>query len=130
MTRVLIVDDHENVLALVTELLKTSCTVVGALQDPAVVVDVALRTLPDVVVLDLNLGDVTGLQVARDLREAGSTAAVVMISGYDDDAVRQAAMAAGAQAYVVKTRLVADLVRTVDEAAAKTADAGHPGRSG
>jgi DNA-binding NarL/FixJ family response regulator len=117
VTSVLVVDDHENVLTLVSELLKVSCAVVGAVKDFRVVVETALETSPDVIVLDLNLGDATGLDVARWLRDAGSTAAIVMISGYDDEAVRQAALGAGAQAYVVKTRLVADLVRTVHEAA-------------
>ena len=58
----------------------------------------------------------TGLEIASRLRRSGSTAAVVFLTVHDEEDFVLAAKAAGAIGYVVKTRLVSDLVVAVQEA--------------
>jgi DNA-binding NarL/FixJ family response regulator len=79
----------------------------------------AARTLkPDVIVLDISMPGMNGLEVASRLREAGSTAAVVFLTVHNDEDFILAAKAAGAIGYVVKPRLFSDLTVAVQEARA------------
>jgi len=77
----------------------------------------AARTLqPDVIVLDISMPGMSGLDVAQSLKAVGSTAAVVFLTVHDDAEVMAAAKAAGGIRYVMKPRLVVDLARAVREA--------------
>ena len=103
--RVLVVDDHALVRSEVTAILSQACDVVGVAEDGPT----ALRHIgvlhPDVVVLDVSLPDMSGLEVVARLRRAGNTAWVVFVSAYEDDGVRRAALAAGGDRYIVKSQL-------------------------
>ena len=81
----------------------------------------AERLQPDVIVLDISMPGMTGLEVASCLREAGSTAALVFLTVHDEEDLVLAAKAAGGIGYVVKPRLGSDLMTAVREARA-----GHP----
>jgi len=71
-----------------------------------------------VVVLDISMPGMTGHEVASTLRQQGSTAAVVFLTVHDDKDFLDAAQAAGGTGYVVKRRLVSDLIVAVQEARA------------
>lgn len=118
MTRVLLVDDSEIMLACATAALTPGCTVVGAVKDGRQALE-AVRTLhPDVIVLDISMPGMTGLEVASRLRTDGSTAAVVFLTVHDDEDFVLAASQAGGIGYVVKPRLGSDLLHAVQEARA------------
>jgi DNA-binding NarL/FixJ family response regulator len=74
--------------------------------------------LPDVIVLDISMPGMTGLEVAASLREEGLTAAVVFLTVHDDEEFVIAARQAGGTGYVVKLRLASDLKLAVQEARA------------
>ena len=79
----------------------------------------ATRTLrPDVIVLDISLPDLSGLEIAGRLRETGSTAAVVFVTVHHDETLVLAAKAAGGIGFVVKRRIASDLLLAVREALA------------
>jgi DNA-binding NarL/FixJ family response regulator len=118
-TRVLLVDDNQAVLSRVASVLEPACAVVGQVQDGAAALDVSARLQPDVIVLDISMPGMSGLEVAARLREAGSTAAVVFLTVHDDAEVAGAAQAAGGIGYVVKRRLGTDLAHAVSEARAR-----------
>ena len=111
--RVVVVDDHALVRSRLTAILSQACDVVGVAEDGPT----ALRHIgvlhPDVVVLDVSLPDMSGLEVVARLRRAGNTTRVVILSVYDDDGVRQAAQAAGGDRYVVKSQLSEKLAEVV-----------------
>jgi DNA-binding NarL/FixJ family response regulator len=116
--RVLVVDDSEVMLACATAALSPGCTVVGAVKDGPQALAAARALRPDVIVLDISMPGMTGLEVASTLRADGSTAAVVFLTVYDDEDFVHAAKKAGGIGYVVKVRLAADLMHAVQEARA------------
>jgi DNA-binding NarL/FixJ family response regulator len=78
---VLIVDDHPSFRASARRLLEAEgCTIVGEAADGASAVAAVAELKPDVVLLDVQLPDIDGFEVARRLAEAGSRAAVVLTS--------------------------------------------------
>jgi DNA-binding NarL/FixJ family response regulator len=77
--------------------------VVGEAEDGQAALDIVEALRPDILVLDLHLPKVTGIEVARRLQAAGSATRVLVLSAYDDDDYVFAAMDAGAAGYLLKT---------------------------
>jgi DNA-binding NarL/FixJ family response regulator len=92
--------------------------VVGAVKDGRAALEAARTLRPDVIVLDISMPGMSGLEVAGRLHRAGSTAALVILTVHDEEEVVLAARAAGAIGYVVKPRLASDLTLAVHEALA------------
>lgn len=116
--RVLVVDDHSGMLARTAAVLSANCTVVGTAGDGQAALEAAATLQPDVIVLDISMRGMNGFEVAARLRAAGSRAAVVFLSAYDDAEFVAAAMAAGAAGYVLKPQINTELVRAVLTASA------------
>ena len=116
--RVLVVDDNEAILTRVAAVLTPSCVVVGAARDGRSAIEAAGKLQPEVIVLDISMPGMTGLEVARRLRAAGSRAAIVFLTVLEEDDIVAAARSAGALGYVVKPRLISDLLQAVREARA------------
>ena len=83
--------------------------VVAAISDGAIVVRECLRLRPDVVLLDISMGEVCGIDIARRLRDSGCAAKIVFLTVHEDADYMNAALGAGGSAYVVKSRLSLDL---------------------
>jgi len=114
--RVLLVDDNDEILALSRSVLASTCLVVGTAKDGPSALEAAEALRPDVIVLDISLRNMTGFDVAARLRDSGSTAAMVFFSLYAEEDIVARARAVGAIGYVVKPRLVVDLMHAVAEA--------------
>jgi signal transduction histidine kinase/ActR/RegA family two-component response regulator len=114
--RVLLVDDNDAMLDRASEVLTPPCVIAGKAHDGHAALKAAERLRPDVIVLDISMHDMTGLEVAAHLREAGSTAALVFLTAHDDEAYERAAQALGAVGYVLKSRLASDLLPAVQGA--------------
>jgi DNA-binding NarL/FixJ family response regulator len=118
--RVMIVDDHpvfrqglHNVLAAQEDLL-----VVGEAVDGQAAVDSAGLLRPDVVVMDINLPVLNGLQATRRLKSAHPQVAVVILTAYDDEEQVYHAIRSGASAYYAKDvspEQLASVIRCVNE---------------
>src|SRR5687767_2533981 len=111
--RVLLVDDNEAILARARAVLAPACVVVGTATDGPSGLRAATALLPDVIVLDISMPDMTGFEVAARLRQARSTAAIIFLTVHAEDDLVVTARAAGVTSYVVKSRLVLDLVHAV-----------------
>ncbi len=116
--RVLLVDDNEAMLARAASVLARGCTVVGTVRSGTAAIEAAAALKPDVVVLDISMPGMNGLELAQCLGEAGSTAALVFLTVHEDEEFVLAAQAAGGIGYVVKPRLSSDLMLAVREARA------------
>jgi DNA-binding NarL/FixJ family response regulator len=116
--RVLLADDHADFLATVARLLDGEYEVVGAVGDGESVLREAARLEPEVVVLDITMPGLNGIEAARMLKAEGDAAAVVVLTVHSDPDYVRAALAAGALGYVVKSRLASDLLPGLKEALA------------
>ena len=101
--RVLLVDDHPGIVRALSRLLSTECDVVGVMADGREAADAAARLQPVVIVVDLNLPDVSGLDVCRQIRDSNPRVKVVVISARIDEAIRDEALAAGASGFFEKS---------------------------
>ena len=101
--RVLLVDDHPGILKALGRVLSPSCDVVGVIADGREVADAAARLQPVVIVVDLNLPNVNGLDVCRQITENNPRAKVIVISAMADDDTRDEALAAGASGFFHKS---------------------------
>ena len=110
----LLADRHHGLRDSVRGLLEMEFETVFMVADEASVVEGAGRLKPSVVVLDLSLagGDLCGLLARVTERAPGSK--VLMLTLHDETTVAKAALAAGAQAVVLKSRLATDLLLAVD----------------
>ena len=114
--RVLLAEDYDALLVALRRLLAPSCDVVGSVADGLAVVDAAVRLRPDVVVIDLNLPTMNGLEACRRIRAAVPLSKIVLITAADDDTVRDRAFELGASAFVLKHRVVDDLGPAIQDA--------------
>jgi DNA-binding NarL/FixJ family response regulator len=117
--RVLIVDDHpiwrEGVAAGLEE---AGCSVVGTASDGAQALRVAAATRPKVVLLDLQLPDLSGAEVTRRLLSAYPSVRVVILSASADRQDVLDAVTAGASGYLVKSAQFSEVLSAVRSAAA------------
>ena len=100
--RVLLAEDHPAVAKAVCRLLTLDCDVVGTVADGSAVVEAAQRLRPDVIVVDLNLPNVTGLEVCRQIIQLNPEAKVIVFSAFNDPDVRRRSLEVGASAFIYK----------------------------
>ena len=113
--RVLIVDDHEVVREGLRSLLRrrSDMTVVGEADSVASAVEEAQRSQPDVVVMDVRLGDGSGVEACREIRAERPDTKVIMLTSYADDEAVFSSILAGASGYLLKqtrTQALADAI--------------------
>src|SRR5262245_355815 len=116
--RVLLVDDNPEILERAAAILSPACHVVGTAKDGLAALESVRALRPDVIVLDISMPGMSGLEVAGCLRRAGSTVPIVFLTIHDDEELVEAAQAAGGIGYVAKTQLPSDLVFAISEACA------------
>jgi CheY-like chemotaxis protein len=111
--RVLIVDDHEGMRRALTRLMRTWGHTVAVASDGATALSQVESFHPDVVVLDLSLGDMRGIDLGRRLRERFVPSRLVLIafSATTDAGIREACLAAGFDAYLTQGGGIGDLER-------------------
>lgn len=108
--RVLLADDQEEMLQALVEMLEDEFQIVGTAENGTRVLELAPRLAPDIVVLDISMPVLNGLEAAFRLKEQCSAARVVFLTAHADPDLVEAAMSAGALGYVVKSCLATDLV--------------------
>ena len=101
--RVLLVDDHPGIVKALGRVLSPECDVVGVIADGREVADAAARLQPVVIVVDLNLPNVSGLDVCRQITQNNPRVKVIVITAMADDAIRDEALAAGASGFFHKS---------------------------
>ena len=78
-------------------------------------IDEAAKLAPDVIVLDISMPKLNGIEAARQLKATGSRAKIVFLTVHEDMDYVRGALAAGAHGYVVKPRLASDLLPALRE---------------
>jgi two-component system, NarL family, response regulator DegU len=111
--RVLVVDDHPEMVKAIGRLLALDCELVGTVSDGGDVLGAVRRLRPDVIVIDLNLPTINGLDVCRQVTQARPETKVIIFTAANDPYLRQRASEVGASAFVCKVASDDDLLTTV-----------------
>ena len=116
--RVLLADDYPGMVTALGRLLALDCEVVGSVADGSGLFEAAQRLRPDVIVLDLNMPHVNGLDACRQIREAMPGMKLIVLTAATDAAIRDRAFAAGASAFIAKYAVADDLLAAIKKACA------------
>lgn len=114
--RILLADDHLSVLDVVASVLEPTFEIVGRVADGQALVEAAAKLQPDVILTDISMPVLNGIDATRRLKESDSKSRVVFLTVHKDPDFIQACFEAGALGYVFKPRMVTDLLRAVQEA--------------
>lgn len=114
--RVLLADDNHAVLERVSSLIATTFDVVGTAHDGQEMVAKVLALNPDLVVVDISMPILTGIEAMRQLREAGSKTRFVVLTVHEEPEFIDACLEAGALGYVTKSRMRTDLTAAISSA--------------
>ena len=118
--RVLLADDFPELLTVIQQLLAEDCEVVGSVADGAALLEAAERLQPDLIVLDLNMPTVGGLEACRRITKANPRIKVILVTAQRDPVIMDAAVAAGAAAFIEKQAILEDLLPAIKSACADT----------
>ena len=113
---VLLADDHQAFLGVVARHLEPHFDVVRTVGNGSAMLDEAVRLEPDVVVLDISMAGLNGIEAARRLKATGSRAKIVFLTVHADQDFVRAALGAGAVGYVLKSELASDLLPCLRQA--------------
>ena len=114
--RVLLADDNPSMLQAARRILEPEFQVVGTVHDGQAVLEAADALRPDILILDISMGMLNGLEAARLLTRTMSKAKIVFLTVHQDQEFVEEAFSVGALGYVVKPRLGTDLLLAVREA--------------
>jgi DNA-binding NarL/FixJ family response regulator len=112
-TRVLLADDHALVLEGLSKLLQKEFDLVGTASSGAQAVEMAATLLPDVVLLDISMPGLNGIDAARQLRERVPKVKVVAVTMHNNTTYVREAMKAGMAGYVLKQSAASELATAV-----------------
>jgi DNA-binding NarL/FixJ family response regulator len=119
--RVLIADDHRLFAEALEAILggESTIEVVGRARNGAEAVELALELQPDVVLMDISMPVMDGVEATRRIREARTDACVLMLTGSNAAADVDRSREAGATGYVTKDRIASQLIEAIVEAAGR-----------
>src|SRR5262249_25113426 len=114
--RILIADDHQILAQGLRSLLEPEFDVVAVVADGRELVAAAKKHRPDVIVADITMPSLNGIEAAAQLHEAGRKSKVVFLTMHREVAYARRAMAVGAAGFVLKHSVASELVTAVREA--------------
>ncbi|HET9371300.1 MAG TPA: response regulator transcription factor [Vicinamibacterales bacterium] len=115
MPRVLLADDHALLLGAFEKLLASECEVVGQVADGRALVATAERLKPDVIVLDISMPLLNGLEAARQIKQTLRQVKLVFLTMNEEPEVAAEAFRAGASAYLLKRSAAWELATAIRE---------------
>ena len=116
--RVLLADDHPGILRAVQGLLEPDFDIVGSVDNGESLFGAAMKLKPDVIVSDISMPVLSGIDAASRLREFGCSSKVVFLTVHTDPDVVRVALDTGALGYVLKTSIDTDLLSAIQDALA------------
>jgi DNA-binding NarL/FixJ family response regulator len=111
-------DDDPRFLDIVQSLLEPSFEVIGKVTDGRALLAAAMNLKPDVIVTDISMPVLNGIDAANQLKELGCTSRIVFLTVHSDSDFIRAGLATGAFAFVVKSKLTTHLMLAIREALA------------
>jgi DNA-binding NarL/FixJ family response regulator len=115
---ILIGDDHTLVAEGIGKLLEERFDIVGNVETAAALVAAARELQPDLVIADISLGDMSGLEAARQIKAERPMAKIVFVTQHKETQYVREALRLGASGYVVKQSAGSDLIAALEDALA------------
>lgn len=115
-TRVLIADDNKYIRDKVVQLLGTDFEVIGTAADGNGAYEAAQLLRPEIVVLDISMPGLSGIEAVTKIKKSRSQTSVVFLTVHDDPDFVRAALKAGGSGYVVKAQMATDLLAAIRSA--------------
>ncbi len=112
--RVLIADDHSLVLAGLRKLVETDCDVVGTVEDGRALLEAAQRLKPDVILLDISMPLLNGLDAARQLTKMVPESRLIFLTMQSSPTYAAEAFKAGASGYLLKRSAASELHQAIE----------------
>jgi DNA-binding NarL/FixJ family response regulator len=113
--RVLLADDHRFLREAISQLLEPQCHVVGAVADGRALLEAAKELRPDVVVLDIAMPNLNGLDAARQLKRLMPTVKVIFLTVSEDPDLAAEAFRVGASGFLLKNSAASELFQAIQE---------------
>lgn len=114
--RVLLADDHQILAQGLRGLLEPEFELVGIVSDGRELVDAAVKLRPDVIVADISMPSLNGIDAVMQIRQAGVSSRAIFLTMQRDVSYARRAMEAGASGYVLKHSALDELVKAIREA--------------
>ncbi|HTP67811.1 MAG TPA: response regulator transcription factor [Dongiaceae bacterium] len=111
--RVLLADDHPHFAEMLERLLLPGFEVIGKVRDGRALVESVLRLKPDLILTDISMPVLNGIDAIEELRGMGSTTKVIFVTVHSDAEFVKSCLATGALGYVVKPRIALDLAPAI-----------------
>jgi len=115
-TRVMLADDHQIVLEGLKNLLEPEFEVVGTVEDGRALVDKALKLHPDVIVVDISMPLLNGIEAVRQIKKIDERSKIIFLTMHPDVTYATSAFDAGASGYVLKNSASRELVTAIKAA--------------
>jgi DNA-binding NarL/FixJ family response regulator len=112
--RLLIADDHPIMLAGLRKLVESTCEVVGTVQDGRALVEAAERLRPDLILLDISMPLLNGMDAARQIKQSVPDAKLIFLTMHASPVFATEALQAGASGYLLKQSAAVELPHAVD----------------
>jgi len=113
--RILLADDHKFITDSLKAILEPTYEVVGIVEDGHKLVKEAARLLPDVIIVDISMPKLNGLEAVRQIKKEGSESRVIFLTMHPDVTYATKALDAGALGYVLKHSAHSELMRAVEK---------------
>jgi CheY-like chemotaxis protein len=110
----LIVDDNAAVRRLIADIVLPFAGEIRECDDGAAALSAYKAHRPDLVLMDIQMAEMDGIQATRQIKASDPSAKIIIVTDYDDDSLRQAALNGGACGYALKDNLL-DLIRLLED---------------
>lgn len=114
--RVLLADDHPDIREAVAALLNPEFDIVGSVTNGRDGLAAVLSLKPDILITDISMPILDGIQLAFQLRDLGCTTKIIFLTVHSDRDYLEAAFSAGVVGYVLKSNIVTDLLSAIQAA--------------
>jgi DNA-binding NarL/FixJ family response regulator len=114
--RILLADDHPYFPEMEERLLEPEFEVIGKVHNGQALFEEAMRLKPDVIVTDISMPILNGIEAADRLKESGCNSRVLFLTVHSDPEFVRRCLSAGAFGYVIKSRIGSELVPAIREA--------------
>jgi len=114
--RIVLADDHREMVDIVRSTLGEDFEIVAAVEDGRRALDAVLTLDPDVLITDISMPEMDGLQLAGQVKKSHCRTKVIVLTMHQDSYFVAAAMSLGVSGYVTKTLMSSDLVFAIQDA--------------